>query len=176
MTTEPDLLRSQRLLVGHGALLLFVGGVIGFGFLFFLIGKITLWPIPWTIEWQLPGTYDAWRMAHMEGIVNGVVLWVAAALLPVMPFSQQAARRIALGFIVVAWTIVLASALDPLFPDSRGLAFGGPVTNQLAFFLFYVGVVLIMVLSAVIAWKCLRRSDQRPESTGESPSDQTTGS
>ena len=106
------------------------GGVIGFGFLFFLIGEVALWPIPWALDWQLPGTYDAWRMAHMEGIVNGLVLWVAAALLPVMPFTAKGAARIALGLIIVAWTIVIASALDPLFPESRGLAFGGPLSNQ----------------------------------------------
>ncbi len=156
MDADGAMLQSQRRLVGHGALLLFIGGVIGFGFLFFLIGEIALWPIPWTLDWQLPGTYDAWRMAHMEGIVNGLVLWVAAALLPVMPFSPGGLGRLSWGLILLAWTIVLASALDPLFPESRGLAFGGPLTNQIAFFLFYVGVVLAMVLSAVIAWKCLR--------------------
>ena len=36
----------QRMLIGHGALLLFVAGVLGFGFLFFLMGRIALWPIP----------------------------------------------------------------------------------------------------------------------------------
>ena len=46
--------------------------------------------------------------------------------------------------------------LDPLFLDSRGLAFGGPWTNTTAFFLFCVGVLLIMVITAAIAWRCLR--------------------
>lgn len=151
-----DLDRIRRQLVGHGALLIFIGGVIGFGFLFFLIGKIMLWPIPGSLDIQLPGTYDAWRMAHLEGILNGFALWLAAALLPVMPFTVRTLRRIGLGLIVVGWTFVIASTLDPLFPDSRGLAAGGPATNQAAFFLFYLGVVLIMVISAAIAWKALR--------------------
>ncbi|MEM7360248.1 MAG: hypothetical protein AAF431_14190, partial [Pseudomonadota bacterium] len=59
--------------------------------------------------------------------------------------------------IIVGWTIVVASALDPLFPDSRGLAFGGPLTNNMAFFLFYVGVVAVMVIMALIAWRCLNK-------------------
>ena len=69
-----SLLRCQRLLVGHGALVLLFGFVVGFGFLFFLIGHVALWPIPGRIDYQLPGTYDAWRMAHMEGVVNGLAL------------------------------------------------------------------------------------------------------
>lgn len=156
--------RTRRQLVGHGALLIFAGGVIGFGFLFFLIGRIELWPIPGSIDYQLPGTYDAWRMAHMEAIVNGALLWITAAALPLLPFSAIGQRRTGLCMIVVAWTIVVASMLDPLFADSRGLAAGGPVTNNLAFGLFYVGVGLVMIVMAVVAWKSLfgRDADTDP--------------
>jgi hypothetical protein len=157
MSVAPDIAHARRRLIGHGALLVFFGGAIGFGFLFFLLGRITLWPIPGSIEIQLPGTYDAWRMAHLEGIINGFALWLAAAILPLIPLSARGLKRSANGLIVVAWTFVVASLLDPLFPNSRGLAFGGPVTNQIAFFLFYVGVVLIMAITATIAWKALRR-------------------
>jgi len=146
----------QRWLIGHGAVLIFIGGVLGFGFLFFLMGRIALWPIPGEINYQMPGTYDAWRMAHMEGIINGFALWLTAAILPVFPFTDKGKKRTALGMIIVGWTIVLASSLDPLFANSRGLEFGGPATNQMAFFLFYIGVVGVMVLMAIIAWKCLR--------------------
>jgi len=154
MSAEMETRPLQRLLIGHGALLIFVGGVLGFAFLFFLIGKIALWPIPWEIEYQLPGTYDAWRMAHMEGITNGLFLWLAAALLPVFPFSQKGLKRIAWAVIAIGWSIVLASAIDPIWPDSRGLEVGGPATNNIAFFLFYIGVPGVMILMAVIAWRC----------------------
>jgi len=147
--------KSRRLLIGHGALLIFVGGVIGFAFLFFLIGRIELWPIPWSLEVQLPGTYDAWRMAHMEAIVNGALLWLTAAVLPILPFTDVGRRRFGACMIVIAWTIVIASCFDPLFENSRGLAFGGPMTNHMAFFLFYVGVPLVMIVMAVVAYKAL---------------------
>jgi len=151
----------QRLLIGHGALLIFVGGVLGFGFLFFLIGKIALWPIPWELEYQLPGTYDAWRMAHMEGITNGLFLWLAAALLPAFPFSLVGLKRIAWAAIAIGWSIVLASALDPLFPESRGLEMGGSATNIAAFLLFYIGVPGVMILTAIIAWRCFKVDPKR---------------
>lgn len=149
------LAKPRRLLIGHGALLIFTGGVIGFGFLFFLIGKIELWPIPWTLDYQLPGTYDAWRMAHMEAIVNGALLWITAAALPLLPFSPTGQRRFGTCMIIVAWTIVIASCLDPLFADSRGLEIGGPLSNTIAFFLFYIGVPLAMIVMAVVAYKAL---------------------
>lgn len=155
MNAAEEVRPLQRLLIGHGALLIFLGGVLGFGFLFFLLGKIALWPIPGEIDVQMPGTYDAWRMAHMEGITNGLLLWLSAGLLPVFPFSPKALKRIAWSVVIIGWTIVLGSTMDPLFHDSRGLEFGGPLTNNIAFFLFYIGVVGVMVLMATIAWRCL---------------------
>jgi len=165
MNHSADLSDARRRLIGHGALLIFCGGAIGFGFLFFLLGRVTLWPIPGSLEIQLPGTYDAWRMAHLEGIINGLALWLMAAILPLVPLSVRGLRRSANGLIVVAWTFVVASLLDPLFPNSRGLAYGGPATNQVAFFLFYVGVVLVMLITATIAWKALRRPPPAPVDT-----------
>ena len=151
-----DLKRCQQLLVGHGALVLLWGFVVGFGFLFFLTGEIALWPIPGSIDYQMPGTYDAWRMAHMEGIVNGFGLWIVALILPLIPFGQSGRRRLTWSMVAVAWTIVIASTIDPLFPNSRGLSFGGSVPNTLAFFLFYVGIVLVIGVVVAIAVKTLR--------------------
>lgn len=156
MDEHAQVKRLQRILIGHGGLLLFVAGILGFGFLFFLIGKIALWPIPWEIDYQLPGTYDAWRMAHMEGIANALLLWLTAAILPLMPFGAIGRKRLAYAMLIITWTIVTASALDPLFANSRGLEFGGPITNILAFFLFYIGVMGAMIVPAIIAWRCLR--------------------
>ena len=150
-----SLVRCQRLLVGHGALVLLLGFIIGFGFLFFLIGEIALWPIPGQIAYQLPGTYDAWRMAHMEGITNGFGLWIVALVLPLIPLSDVLRARITWGMIVVAWTIVLAAAIDPIFPDARGLAFGKNAPNTIAFLLFYVGIVTVIWVVAVVAVKSL---------------------
>ena len=154
MTTE-NTRPFQRLLVGHGALLIFLGGLIGWGFLFFLMGEISLWPFPGKIDYQLPGTYDAWRMAHMEGIVNGMLLWLAAAILPLIPLSERGLKWLTYGLLATTWSIVLGASFDPLFENSRGLMMGETLTNNLAFLLFYVGVPGAMIVSGVIAYKAL---------------------
>ena len=146
----------QRLLIGHGALVMWVGFLAGFAFAFYLLGGVELWPFISRIEVQLPGTYDAWRMAHMEGVINGALLWVAALIIPLIPVGEVGAKRIAWGFIITAWTFCVASLIDPLFPASRGLSFGGAATNSLAYLLFVVGIVAIMSVTALIAWRCLK--------------------
>lgn len=155
MESSVQMKNSQRLLVGHGALLVFFGGAIGFGFLFFLLGEIRLWPIPGSIAYQMPGSLKAWRMAHLEGVINGFALWITASLFPLLPFTARALRRIAFGLITVGWTFTVASLFDAVFPQSRGLAFGGPLTNDAAFFMFYVGVLLVMGIMACIAYRTL---------------------
>ncbi len=150
-----SLVRCQRLLIGHGALVLLFGFVIGFGFPVFLIGEIALWPIPGRIDSQRPGSYDAWRMAHMEGITNGFGLWIVALVLPLVPFSDVLRHRITWGMIFVAWTIVLAAAIDPVFPDARGLEFGKNIPNTIAFLLFYAGILTVIWVVAVVAVKSL---------------------
>lgn len=155
MTTSTSFKQIQRLLIGNGALLIFFAGTIGFGFLFFILGEVSLWPIPGRLEVQLPGSIKAWHMAHLEGVINGVILWVMVPLVPLLPFALRWAWRIAVGMIIVAWTFTIASLFGALFPESRGLAYGGPLTNQIAFFLFYVGILIVMGVMGSIAWKTL---------------------
>ena len=153
-----EIQKSQRLLVGHGALVLLTAFVIGFFFLFFLIGEIRLWPIPGSIDYQMPGTYDAWRMAHMEGITNGFGLWLLAAVLPLLNLSARTSRLLAIGMIITAWTIVIASCFDPLFPEARGLAMTSDTNlmNNIAFLLFFVGLAIVIAIMIKVAMQCLR--------------------
>ena len=155
--SSTPLRRHQQLLIGHGALVLLFGFIVGFGFVFFLLGKIALWPIPGSIDYQLPGTYDAWRMAHLEGIMNGFALWIVAAVLPFMPFAAKGIRNLTWGFILIAWFIVVASLFDPLFPDARALEYGRNALNTIAFLIFYPAIFGVVVVVCAIAWKSLRR-------------------
>lgn len=158
---KDDIKHSQRLLIGHGALILLFGFAVGFAFLFFLIGEIKLWPIPGSINYQLPGTYDAWRMAHMEGITNGLLLWIVAAVLPSIASFAGKTYRLAQWLALASWTIVVASLFDPLFVQAKGLAFtyGENLPNDIAFFLFYIGIVIAVAVVSFIAVKSFTGSE-----------------
>lgn len=142
--SSTDYRTIQTMLVRQGGLVLLLGFAAGFGFVFFLIGSIELWPIPGKIAVQLPGTVKAWRMSHLEGVMNGLMLWLLAAVLPTFALPIATARRIARMLVVTAWTFPIASLFDAFFQNSRGLRFGGPVTNLIPFFLFYVGIILLV--------------------------------
>tara|TARA_R110001592_G_scaffold242220_1_gene502733 strand:+ start:343 stop:831 length:489 start_codon:yes stop_codon:yes gene_type:complete len=150
-----EMLKHQRFLVIHGTLILLTGFIIGFGFLFFITGEISLWPIPGKIVYQMPGTYDAWRMAHMEGIVNGLMLWLVAALLPVFSSFIKNIKWLVIIPPIISWSVVIGASFDPIFPDARGLIFDASTNlmNDISFFIFYPGVLLsfVFVIGILVA-------------------------
>ncbi|MEM1139503.1 MAG: hypothetical protein AAGB03_02885 [Pseudomonadota bacterium] len=164
-----DISHAQRLLVGHGALVLLAAFVIGFGFLFYLIGEIRLWPFPGSIQYQMPGTYDAWRMAHMEGIITGFVLWITASIIPILRLTEKTARRVALAMITTAWTFTVASTMDPLFENSRGIVIKEdmPLTNFIAFNLFVVGILAVTWVMILTIKRCLFDKDEQTSTATE---------
>ena len=64
-----------------------------------LAGEISLWPIPGKIDFQFPGTVRGWRMAPLEGILNGLssgaILWAGATARPRSRWPSRSTARAA---------------------------------------------------------------------------------
>ena len=136
--------RLQARLIAHGALVFLVGLCAGFPFAFFELGKIALWPLPGSIEVSLPGDVRGWRMAHLEGILNGLTLIAVAGVLPRLRLSVTQQRTLAWLLIVTAWGNTIASVIGPVF-CGRGLEFGGGTANGLMYLLFVAAVGAVIV-------------------------------
>ncbi|MCP5065570.1 MAG: hypothetical protein GY946_03310 [bacterium] len=141
--TEQD----RRTLVAHGALIFLVGLMAGFPFAFEILGRAELWPIPGGIDFDPPGDLRGWKMAHLEGILNGMLLFAVAAVAPLLTLGSRGAAWVTKGLLVCAWGNIIASWIGPL-SGTRGLAFSGVSWNSLVYLLFVaaiVGVVGAMV-------------------------------
>jgi hypothetical protein len=149
--------RWRRWLIANGALVFLVGLLAGFPFAFFEIGKITLWPLPGAISVSLPGDVRAWRMAHLEGILNGLTLFAVAAVLPAVHLRDREQAVVGWSLLVTAWGNTVASLLGPL-SGGRGLEFGGGVANSLMYLLFVAAVVAVILAMLLICRGALRRS------------------
>jgi len=151
--------KDQRTLVAHGALVFLLGLAAGFPFAFEILGRFELWPVPWTIEFDMPGDLRGWRMAHLEGILNGLLLISVAAVGSHLRLGARGAAWVTRGLLVCAWGNILASWIGPL-TETRGLAFSGISWNSLVYVLFVAAI--IGVLGAMIAVFIGARA--RPES------------
>lgn len=136
--------RLASILVANGALVFLLGMIAGFPFAFLLIGKIALWPFPGSIEWTMPGDVRGWRMAHLEGVLNGLTLIGVAAIAPRLPLRERAARVLTWLLVVMAWGNQIASMIGPVF-GGRGLEFGGGIANGAMYLLFVAAIVGVLV-------------------------------
>ncbi|MBW2241397.1 MAG: hypothetical protein JRH01_05370 [Deltaproteobacteria bacterium] len=135
--------RDRRTLVAHGALVFLVGLMAGFPFAFEILGRAELWPIPGGFDFDPPGDVRGWRMAHLEGILNGMLLFGVAAVAPLLQLGPRGAAWVTRGLLVCAWGNIIASWIGPL-SETRGLAFSGASWNSLVYLLFIAAIIGIV--------------------------------
>jgi hypothetical protein len=120
-----------RKMLYHGAAVIWVGLLIGFPFGLVAMGR-------------LEGDVRAWRMAHLEGVLNGLLTIAAGAALKHLSLDERRVPLYAWSFIVAAWGNVIASLLAAL-ARQRGLELALPWSNVVVFALFVIAVLGVLV-------------------------------
>ena len=152
--------RLRSLMVANGALVFLLGMAAGFPFAFVILGRVVLWPFPGAVAWNGPGDLRAWRMAHLEGILNGLTLLGVAGVAPHLSLGERTQKVVGWSLIVTAWGNMIASLVGPIF-GGRGLEFGDGVANSLMYLLFVVAVVAVMLAMALVCVGAFRRANGR---------------
>jgi hypothetical protein len=129
-------LRSQ--MTFHGAIVILLGLLAGFPFAFVLLGT-------------MDGDVRAWRMAHLEGVLNGLLVIAGASVLPRLSLTKTLRSVLAWSLVGMAYGNVIASVIGAS-TGVRGLSPELPVVNLLVYALFMVAVVGVFVGVGLIAW------------------------
>lgn len=147
--------RHHSLLIAHGALV-------------FILGLVAGVPFIWALEAVASGggaaeaeALRAWRMAHLEGTLNGMLMIGVAAAAKQLTLTGNRSALITWGLIATGWGNILASFVSGA-TGGRGLALTGFDWNTLTFSLFtiaIVGVVLAMVVLAMAGFAAARQAD-----------------
>lgn len=158
--------RTRVLLLIHGIGLWITAVLVGWMYMFHLLGEIVLFPILPAIDVQIPGETRAWNMAHLEGITNGLLLMGLAALSPLMALSDKQNRVLFWCAVITAWGFTLPAWANAL-AGTRGLAFGGgPFPSGLANDVIYLSgwppVVAVHILFGLMLLGAVRRLRSLP--------------
>ena len=135
--------RIFGLLVANGALVLLAGFAIGFPY-----GAVVGQSLDPSMPQAVPGTIRAWNMAHLEGVLNGMLMIAAAATAVKLALGATGEKVVFWGLVIAGWTNVVASTISAL-TGGRGTGVTGFDWNTLDFLLFMAGVV--GAIAAVIA-------------------------
>jgi hypothetical protein len=100
----------------------------------------------------------AWKLAHMEGVQNGIMILALAGASAWLSLGAVGERVVVWGAVLAAYGNTLGALLGALV-GQRGLAPQGPLTNWLVFigFMFGMwGVLIAVPVAAKGAWNRLR--------------------
>ncbi|MEM7541643.1 MAG: isomerase [Pseudomonadota bacterium] len=114
--------RLQKLMLGHGFLVVMVAMFAGFMLFFLLVGGLEVWPgtiIPLSIY----GTEAGWVRAHSGGTANGLLVIAVGLSLPHLNLSAAMQKLTAWGLIYVAWSFTAFYWIGNASPN-RALSFG----------------------------------------------------
>ena len=135
---------DARRLLGHGALVVLLGMLVGF---------------PYAEAVSSGGDVRAWRMAHLEGVLNGLLMMAVAAAGPLLTLPVRGSKVLRWALVITGYGNVLAATLGAA-SGQRGLQAGGPLANQLVFVGFLAAVLAVLVALVCVAWGALRADDE----------------
>ena len=147
-TVAPLGTRLRASLVAHGVVVIILGLLAGFPFALVITG-------------DLQGDLRAWRVAHLEGVLNGLVLVGVGAAGGHITLTPSQARWLWGGLLVAGYGNVVAATIAAAC-GVRGLAATPPLSNLIVFFLFtaaIVGVFVGLYLAARGAFRHAARGD-----------------
>ena len=114
---------------------------------------------------EIPGRAQAWRFAHLNGLVNGAILVALSGASTQVSLSGTGQRWLVLLTVSGSYSNVVASMLGAAL-GQRGLSASGPGANVVVFGLFVFAVVALLtglILVIIGAWRSLAgplRKDQ----------------
>ena len=144
-----NLNRAARQIAFHATIVLILGMVSGF-----------FWGMSMG-DGSTESQQAAWRLAHIEGFANGVLMLVVALAYPLIDPRGRAEIIIRVGIIITGYSNILATVYGGIF-DARGLLPSPESTihDLVVYYGFLPGVVAVLVVLLTIA-VCLKRPQQQ---------------
>lgn len=98
-----------------------------------------------TASIPVSGDYRGWMMAHLEGLLNGLLMIAIAAVTRIRPLARSRERLLVAGLLTTGWGNTIASVLAPLL-GVRGMIFDGHAGNDVV-----AGIFTVALIGAVVA-------------------------
>jgi hypothetical protein len=123
-------------LVWHGAIVSLLGLLAGFPYALVVTGSLT-------------GSERAWRMAHLEGVLNGLLMLAVAGVAGALTLRPRMQSALFWSLVVTGYGNVIASTIAATFAV-RGLTPSAPASNLLVYALFMIAVLTVFVAIGIV--------------------------
>ncbi len=107
----------------HGSIITVIGLLSGFGFLFQILDTISVWPLVIELDGGFPGSERGWRLAHVAGISNGLMMIIAGLTLVYIDAGRVAQAWVVWGMVYTGWANTIFFHMGN-FSSNRALTAG----------------------------------------------------
>ena len=95
--------RGRLQLLMHGTLIAIIGLLSGFGLVFVILEAVHVWPVTIPHDGAIIGSERGWRVAHVAGVMNGMLMMLAGLALVWSQPGLKAQRWVVWGMIYTGW-------------------------------------------------------------------------
>lgn len=135
---------SEGTLCLHGAIVMFSAFVAGG-----MIGVAALG--------QVQGSVEGWKLAHMEALINSILLFAIAGVLGKLVLSPGQAKVVVYCLVVMAYCNTVFGYMRPL-TGALGYQFDDSLANNIMTFAGMLGVPLAIIAFSLVLLGALRAS------------------
>jgi len=122
---------NRRFMVKHGSIVAFLGAISGLMFTFVITGDI-------------PGSIRAWHIAHLQGVMTGILIIAVSSALPHLQMDFKRCRLMAVFFVITGYCYAIGPVWGAIF-GVRGIALTGPATNVVMFISNTVASISVLI-------------------------------
>ena len=95
--------RGRLRLIQQGAIIAVIGLLSGFGMVFAILDAIHVWPVTIPFDGDIPGSERGWRVAHVAGVMNGILMILIGLALTTTVSTRRAQAWIVWGMVYTGW-------------------------------------------------------------------------
>jgi hypothetical protein len=118
-------------LVRHGAIVALLGAFSGLAYTFVITG-------------DLSGSMRAWHLAHLQGVLTGILLIAASSFITHLPLSPGSRSTVAYSFVITGYCYSIGPIFGAFF-GVRGIEPVAPLSNLVMYTSNLVASISIIV-------------------------------
>jgi hypothetical protein len=108
---------TRLFLIRHGAIVALLGSLAGLGYMFVITG-------------EFPGSFKAWHLAHLQGVLTGIMIIAVSSLVNLLSLDERKLRILAYSFVIFGYCYSIGPVFGAVL-GVRGLEPTLPVGNIL---------------------------------------------
>jgi hypothetical protein len=132
-------------LIRHGAIVALLGSLAGLGYMLVITG-------------EFPGSFKAWHLAHLQGVLTGIMIIAVSSLITRLSLDGRKLRILAYSFVIFGYCYSIGPVFGAVV-GVKGLVPALPVGNLIFYASNTIASLSVLVGLGLIIYGARKRRD-----------------